>query len=220
MRHEDSVSSVPCEDESASISSIARNKGSKASSTQLKQNEASVGSVFQEEERIAISVGSHSTPRIASVFCLLGREGEIIEHGEPNIHRNQILELVFPQFEVSEQEEAAIATIVNEHGIQCNSQIISISTSNDDQTDDIDSEVNHYMDALHMIESEYETDPDCQMRQMVEQFFSSDDNTRVAVEELTSQSTDQHSNVWSDVFSDKEMPQQLAEAASSEISVE
>lgn len=158
------------------------------------------------------------------VFCLLGREGEIIEHSEPNIHRNQILELVFSQFEVSEQEEAAIATIVNEHGIQCNSQIISISTSNEDQTDDIDSEVNHYMDALHMIESEYETDPDFQMKQMVEQFLSSDENTGVAVEELTSQSTDQHSNVGSDaasdVFSDKEMPQQLAEAASSEISVE
>lgn len=72
MHHEDSVSSVPCEDESASISSVARNKGSKASSTQLKQHEASVGSVFQEEEIIAISVGSHSAPRIAC-FLSLGK---------------------------------------------------------------------------------------------------------------------------------------------------
>ncbi|PKI71786.1 hypothetical protein CRG98_007802 [Punica granatum] len=250
MQHEDSVGSVSLsrEENSATISSSMRKKGSKAESTAdtlhvdhvgssalLMQHVASVGPVSQEEESTAISSSSHSPPRTLQECAASNlssvtweEKTEITQTIERNICRDVASELVFPHLNVCEREdETLIATKVDELDIPRNGESLSKPITDEDQTDDIDSEIDHYVDALNTIESESETDHDYQTKREVEKFSykAQDREKRVAVEELTSHSLDHYpsnveSDVASNVISDKRMPLDLPEAAASEISAE
>ncbi|OWM80196.1 hypothetical protein CDL15_Pgr019360 [Punica granatum] len=248
MQHGDSVGSVSREENSATISSSMRKKGSKAESTAdtlhvdhvgssalLMQHVASVGPVSQEEESTAISSSSHSPPRTLQECAASNlssvtweEKTEITQTIERNICRDVASELVFPHLNVCEREdETLIATKVDELDIPRNGESLSKPITDEDQTDDIDSEIDHYVDALNTIESESETDHDYQTKREVEKFSykAQDREKRVAVEELTSHSLDHYpsnveSDVASNVISDKRMPLDLPEAAASEISAE
>uniref|UniRef100_A0A5B6ZMX3 Protein SCAR n=1 Tax=Davidia involucrata TaxID=16924 RepID=A0A5B6ZMX3_DAVIN len=101
---------------------------------------------------------------------------EIVERKSQQYDHEETLEMFPTNFDLDAQEREVVNfRIVDQMDLQFDNENTPTSIFGGNQLDDIESEPDTYMDALNTIESESETDIDCQTKQEVKQYSNFND---------------------------------------------
>ncbi|XVF40341.1 hypothetical protein PTKIN_Ptkin01aG0105600 [Pterospermum kingtungense] len=158
-------------------SMLPEEQGPKEVCSRLMQETDTHGSDFPLEQTQVIDDSySHSSSQeqiAPSSSCVTWDEKEeIVELKAGNWDRDGVLEMNFDA--VVQETTATNLENDDQMDVPLNDMDAPQSSFIDNQNDEIESEPDNYMDALNTIESEFETDIECQTKHEVEQCFQND----------------------------------------------